>query len=205
VLDVRGGPAFGAGHVPGSLHVGLAGVFAPWSGTLVPADRPVVLVAEGEDEVREAVVRLARVGIERVEGYLAGGILSWQQAGRPLGALDAVTPLGLRERMAAEPRLQVIDVRRPSEFADGHVPGAVNVPLDTLAAAPLALDAHAPTAVVCAGGYRSSAGASLLLRRGFDALVDVAGGTTAWVKAGLPTEPAPRAGGLSASGGGSGS
>jgi len=189
ILDVRPAAAFAAGHVPGSVNIGLSGQFAPWSGALVPAERPVVVVAEGEDEVREAVLRLARVGIEKVDGYLDGGVRAWERDGRALGSLDAVTVSLLRERLAAEPALQVLDVRRPPEYAEGHVPGAVNVSLDSLAAAAIPLDPGRPTAVVCAGGYRSAAGASLLLRRGFGTVLNVLGGTGAWVAAGYATEP----------------
>ena len=184
VLDVRSGAAFATAHVPRSMNIGLNGQFAPWSGTLVPPDRPVIIVADGEDEVRESALRLARVGIENVEGYLAGGIAAWEKAGLPLASLDHVTVSDLHERLREPPPVQVIDVRRPSEYASGHLPGAVNVPLDSLAEAPLTVDPHMPTAVVCAGGYRSSAGCSVLLRRGFDRLMNVVGGTGAWIQAG---------------------
>ena len=186
VLDVRSAAAFGTAHVPGSLNIGLNGQFAPWSGTLVPADVPVILVADSEDEAREATLRLARVGIERVEGYLAGGIAAWEQAGLALESLELVTVTDLHERMAADPALQVLDVRRPAEFAAGHLPRAVNLPLDRLLNDAVPLDPARPAAVVCAGGYRSSAGASILQRRGFENLLNVVGGTGAWEKAGYP-------------------
>jgi glyoxylase-like metal-dependent hydrolase (beta-lactamase superfamily II)/rhodanese-related sulfurtransferase len=185
VLDVRSAAAFGTAHVPGSLHVGLGGQFASWSGTLVPAERAVVLVADGETDVGEARVRLARVGIERVEGFLAGGIAAWQRAGLPLASLSHITVADLHERLAQEPTLQVLDVRRPAEYAAGHLPRAVNVPLDRLAAGEdVPLDSSGPIAVVCAGGYRSSAAGSLLQRRGLAHLLDVVGGTSAWAQAG---------------------
>jgi hydroxyacylglutathione hydrolase len=190
VLDVRSAAAFGTAHVPGALHVGLNGQFAPWAGTLLPPDRPVIIVGDGEDDVREATLRLARVGIERVEGHLAGGIAAWEKAGLALASVDHVTVSDLHDLLRDRPDTQVIDVRRPAEYAAGHVPGAVNVALDGLAAAPLPVDPHKPTAVVCAGGYRSSAGTSLLQRRGFAHLMNVVGGTGAWVKAGYPVSDA---------------
>jgi len=185
VLDVRSAAAFGTAHVPGSLHVGLGGQFASWSGTLLPAEGGVVLVADGETEIGEARVRLARVGIERVDGFLAGGIAAWQRAGLSLASLSHITVSDLHERLPREPALQVLDVRRPAEYAAGHLPRAVNVPLDRLAAGEdVPLDTSGPIAVVCAGGYRSSAAGSLLQRRGLANLINVVGGTAAWAQAG---------------------
>jgi len=184
ILDVRSAAAFGTAHVPGSLHVGLGGQFASWSGALVPADRGIVLVADGEPDVGEARLRLARVGLEKVEGFLAGGIAAWERAGLPLASLPHITVSDLHERLAREAAVQVLDVRRPAEYAAGHLPGAVNVPLDRLAAGDVPLDASRPIAVVCAGGYRSSAAGSLLQRRGLGNLLNVVGGTSAWVQAG---------------------
>jgi len=185
ILDVRSAAAFGTAHVPGSLHVGLGGQFASWSGTLLPAEGGVVLVADGETEVGEARVRLSRVGIERVDGFLAGGIAAWQRAGLSLTSLSHITVSDLHERLPREPALQVLDVRRPAEYAAGHLPRAVNVPLDRLAAGEdVPLDTSGPIAVVCAGGYRSSAAGSLLQRRGLTNLINVVGGTAAWAQAG---------------------
>jgi hydroxyacylglutathione hydrolase len=188
VLDVRSAAAFGTAHVPGSLHVGLNGQFASWAGTLVPRGPGILLVAEGEDEVREATVRLARVGLETVEGYLEGGIAAWERDGRPLETLEHVTVAELRDRLEEDPDLQVLDVRRPAEYSSGHVPRAVTWPLDRLAHDPVPLDPSKPAAVVCEGGYRSSAAGSVLRRRGFPHLINVAGGTSAWIKAGYPVE-----------------
>jgi hydroxyacylglutathione hydrolase len=187
LLDVRSAAAFGTAHVAGSLNVGLGGQFAPWAGTLVPADRNVVLVADSDDEVREATVRLSRVGIDKVVGFLAGGIAAWEKAGLPLVSLEHITVDELHARLAEARGLQVVDVRRPGEFASGHVPGAVNVPLDRIAVGELPLDPARPAAVVCAGGYRSSAASSLLQARGFQRLSNVVGGTSAWIKAGYRT------------------
>jgi glyoxylase-like metal-dependent hydrolase (beta-lactamase superfamily II)/rhodanese-related sulfurtransferase len=185
VLDVRPAAAFGAGHVPGSVNVGLAGQYASWAGTLLPPDRSIVIVAEDEGGAREAVVRLARVGLEKVAGHLVGGIAAWDRAGLPLGRLPQIPVHELNDQLRA---LRVLDVRRPGEYASGHVPGAVSIPLDRLEAEVDRLDRSQPTAVICAGGYRSSAAASLLLRHGFLDLYNVIGGTSAWVAAGLPTE-----------------
>jgi rhodanese-related sulfurtransferase len=194
VLDVRGSTAFGTGHVPGSLNVGLSGQFASWAGALVPHASPVVLVAEDEAGVREGVMRLARVGLENVVGYLDGGIAAWDRAGEPLARLHQIAVDELEARLKEQPELRVVDVRRPAEWSEGHVPRAVNVPLDVLAReAGARLDPATPTAVICAGGYRSSAAASLLEQRGFGDLYNVVGGTAAWIAAGYPAETPQRA------------
>jgi rhodanese-related sulfurtransferase len=184
LLDVRGSAAYGAAHLPGSLNLGLAGQFASWAGTLVSAASPIVLIADDEGAVREAAMRLARVGLERVQGYLAGGVTAWDGAGRPLLARPQITVDELAARRREVSDLQVVDVRRKGEYAAGHVPGARHVPLDRLEREVTQLDASRPTAAICAGGYRSSAATSLLERHGFADLVDVIGGTSAWIAAG---------------------
>ena len=194
VLDARSAAAFGAGHVPGSVNVGLGGQFASWAGTLIPAATALVIVAEGEAGAHEAVTRLARVGLEKVVGWLAGGLAAWEGAGEPLGRLPQLPVDELRARLGEPGAPQVLDVRRLGEFRSGHVPSARHLPLDQLEQQAGQLDASRPVAVVCAGGYRSSAACSLLLRQGFAQVSNVVGGTSAWVAAGLPLEmPGPAA------------
>ena len=188
LLDVRPSAAYGAGHLPGSLNVGLGGQFASWAGILVPPDRPIVVIAEDESGAAEAVTRLARVGLERVAGYLAGGVAAWHRAGSPLTTLPQIAVDELASRRREVPHLQVVDVRRPAEYAAGHVPGAVSLPLDRLERDRARLEPARPTAVICAGGYRSSAATSLLERHGFADLVNVVGGTSAWIAAGHDVE-----------------
>jgi glyoxylase-like metal-dependent hydrolase (beta-lactamase superfamily II)/rhodanese-related sulfurtransferase len=184
-LDVRDSAAFAAGHLPGSINVALSGQFASWCGALLDPERQLLIVAADAAGVEEAVTRLARVGLERASGHLEGGVDAWAASGRPLSTLPQIDVAELARSRAG---LQVVDVRRPAEFQAGHVPGAVPVPLDRLEAQLGALDPGRPTAVICAGGYRSSAASSLLARHGFHDLRNVIGGTSAWVAAGHPTE-----------------
>jgi glyoxylase-like metal-dependent hydrolase (beta-lactamase superfamily II)/rhodanese-related sulfurtransferase len=190
VLDLRGSAAFGTGHVPGSLNVALSGQFAAWAGALVPADRPIVLVGEDRDSADEAATRLARVGLDHVAGHLDGGVAAWHAAGRDLAATPQITVDELQAQAREIPTLQIVDVRRPAEFAAGHVPGAISHPLDRLERDLVRLDPSRPTAVICAGGYRSAAGASLLQRLDFKDLRNVVGGTSAWIEAGYPVTKA---------------
>ena len=189
LLDVRSAADFGAGHVPGSINIGLGGQFAMWAGSLIPLTATIIVIADTAAQVDESVVRLARVGIENVKGYLEGGVQSWRDAGLAVEALEQVTVAQLKDQMAQND-LQILDVRRPGEYVNGHVPRAFNAPLASLdkSLGPLPLDKNKLTAVICAGGYRSSAAASLLQKQGFSNLLNVSGGTGAWINAGYPVE-----------------
>ena len=187
LLDVRDGDAFGHSHIPGSVNIGLGGQFASWAATLLPPTRPIIVIASSPAESHQAIVRLARVGLENVRATLDGGIASWHAAGYPLETLTQMTIDELRVARR-EGNLQVLDVRGAGEFTSGHVPSAINIPLAQIPQRRGEIDHTRPTAVICAGGYRSSAAASLLLSESWPALYNVTGGTGAWVKAGLETE-----------------
>ena len=187
LLDVHSAADFGAAHVPGSMNIGLGGQFAMWAGSLIPLNAAIVVIADTKAQVDESVVRLARVGIENVKGYLEGGLESWRAAGFPVNAIEQVTVAQLKEQMA-NGDLQILDVRRPGEYVSGHVPRAFNAPLASLDKSQLPLAKDKLTAVICAGGYRSSAAASLLQKQGFSNLLNVSGGTGAWINAGYPVE-----------------
>lgn len=188
-LDIRTPEEFGLAHIPGSLNIGLGGQFAMWAGSLIPNNAKIVLIASTNAQVDEAVVRLARVGLENVQGFLKGGVESWRHQGLPIAKISQVTVHELNERIQKDVS-QIIDVRRPAEYAGGHVPKAFAAPLANLQRdiEQLPFDANKPTAVICAGGYRSSAATSLLEQQGFRNLLNVSGGTSAWIKAGYEVE-----------------
>jgi hydroxyacylglutathione hydrolase len=198
-LDVRPDIEFCAGHVPGSVHVAMTGQFAPWAAAVVPHGSRIVLVANDVDEVGEARLRLARVGLDAVEGYLDGGLAAWVRAGRPASDVMGAEPTELGD--VAGRGARVVDVRRAGEFAQGHVPGATLGPLE--AAARIARgdgprlreafglpadDDGGAVALVCQSGYRSTIAASLLRPFVRGPLVNLFGGTGAWAAAGLPLE-----------------
>jgi len=188
ILDVRNADEFGAGHIPNSLNIGLGGQFASWAGTLIEAETSIVVVAESEEKVEETVVRLARVGIETVKGFLKNGIPAWQQAGFETAEIEQISVEEMNNRLAENGDLQFIDVRRAGEFESGHAPKTVNLTLSDLDKLDANLDPSRPTYVICQGGYRSSAGTSILERKGFGQLYNISGGTAAWIKAEFETE-----------------
>jgi len=190
VLDVRTAAEFGAAHVPGSLNIGLGGQFASWAGSLIPITAPIVIVADSEEQIEEAQIRLARVGLENLKGFLAGGIDEWRAAGFEVAEVPQISVSELKELIETQKSLQVIDVRRPAEYESGHAPRAVTAPLAKLRELlpTLGLNPDVPSAIICAGGYRSSAATSIAQQLGFTNLLNVTGGTTAWVKAGYEVE-----------------
>jgi glyoxylase-like metal-dependent hydrolase (beta-lactamase superfamily II)/rhodanese-related sulfurtransferase len=177
LLDTRQSDVFVAGFVPGSISIGLDGRFAEWAGSLLPFDKPIVLVTEKGEE-RETVIRLARVGFDKVKGYLEGGYPAWQHAGEPIDMVIDVEPDELAMDIPFDENLVVLDVRRETEFADGHVRNAINIPLQDLAdpGSMANLDERLNLYVHCAGGYRSIIAASLLKRQGIHNLRNVTGG-----------------------------
>lgn len=184
-LDVRTTEQFAAGHVPGSVNIALSGQFASWAGALLGLAACPVLIAESQEKVAEARMRLARVGLEGARGYLKGGIEAWRQAGLPVATLPQISVDTLRDRLENS-NLQVLDVRREPEWEAGHIEGANWWPLDNFKIAPPEIDHNLPIAVHCKGGYRSTIACSLLRRAGFQNVIDVVGGFDAWQGANLP-------------------
>jgi len=177
LLDTRSSQVFVEGFVPGSIGIGLDGRFAEWAGSLLPFDKPIVLVtAPGEE--KESLIRLARVGFDKVKGYLKGGFPAWQHAGEPIDMVIDVLPDELAMDIAFDENLMVIDVRRETEFADGHIKDAVNIPLHVLAdpVSMANLEERFNLYVHCGGGYRSIIAASMLKRQGIHNLRNVTGG-----------------------------
>jgi hydroxyacylglutathione hydrolase len=184
-LDVRPGEEFAAGHVPGSVNVALSGQFASWAGTVLGLSAHPVLVAATDEQIEEARIRLARVGIEMLDGYLAGGLAAWKHAGLPVATIPEITVNELHDQLQTG-KLRVLDVRREGEWDAGHIEGATWWPLDNFKVSPPEIDRDAPVAVHCKSGYRSMIAASLLQRAGFKRLMNVTGGFDAWQQSNLP-------------------
>jgi len=178
VLDVRPGDQFAAGHVPGSINIALSGQFATWAGTILGLSSHPVLIADTPEQLAEARLRLARVGIEAERGYLQGGVEGWKRAGFDLAQLPQITARELQQRLP-ENQLRVLDVRREPEWKAGHLEGAAWWPLDRFRVSMPEVDLSLPLAVHCQSGYRSMIACSLLQRAGFKNVMNVAGGLAA--------------------------
>jgi len=177
ILDTRPATEFGDGFVPGSVSIGLEGRFAEWAGSLLPFDQDIVLVTPpGKEE--ETVVRMARVGFENVVGYLEGGFPAWEAAGEQKDLIITVEPDELAMDIPHDENLVILDVRKPAEFASGHIKDAVNLSLiDMKDPGNLAdMEDNLNFYVHCQGGYRSIIACSLLKREGIHNIRNVEGG-----------------------------
>ena len=177
ILDTRPSGVFTGGFVPGSVSVGLDGRFAEWAGSILPFDKTLILVTEPGKE-RETIVRLARVGFDKIDGYLDGSYDAWLAAGETIDLIIDVEADELAMDMPFDPKILIIDVRKVPEYADGHIKDAVNIPLDTLSdpGSMANLDETQNIYVHCAGGYRSVIASSLIKREGFHNIRNVVGG-----------------------------
>jgi len=180
VIDLRKPEAFGEAHVPGALNLGLAGNLSMWAGWLLTPETEVIFVGETEEDCREARTALARVGLDRVGGYLHGGMAAWIAAGRNVTRTKQATVADVEQANGAV----ILDVRNPTERAHGGIEGALGIPLgelpDTLKNRAGSLNAGREIVAVCGSGYRSSAAASLLERAGFEYVSHLAGGMASW-------------------------
>jgi glyoxylase-like metal-dependent hydrolase (beta-lactamase superfamily II)/rhodanese-related sulfurtransferase len=177
LIDTRPAAEFTQAFIPDSIFVGLEGRFAEWAGSLLPFDKPIILVCEPGKE-KEAITRLARVGFSQVAGFVKGGIDEWRKAGQQLDMIIDIEADEFAMDIPFDPNLVVLDVRRPTEFADGHVKDAINLPLAEMTdvASMAQLEEEQNIYVHCAGGYRSVIAASLLKRQGIHNLRNVVGG-----------------------------
>jgi len=189
VLDTRDQAMFAAGHLRGSIDVGLEGRFAEYSGEVVPPGTPIVLVGEPGTEA-EARTRLARIGFDNVIGALDDYVAAFMDHPEVVEQASRLTADELAEVRANIRDLQIVDVRNPGEAEHGTIPGARNIPLPQLLARLGELDPDRPTVVYCAGGYRSSIAASALRAHGFRDVSDLLGGIGAWSGSGRELTPA---------------
>ena len=177
ILDTRNSPLFTDGYVPGSISIGLDGRFAEWAGSLLPFDKPIVLVTEPGKE-KESAIRLARVGFDQMKGYLGGSFETWKAAGERVDLIINVEAEEMAMDLRFDPKLQVVDVRRETEYGDGHLIDSRNIPLETLTDPGTMADFNDTDNIYlhCTGGYRSVIAASLFKRQGIHNLRNIVGG-----------------------------
>jgi glyoxylase-like metal-dependent hydrolase (beta-lactamase superfamily II)/rhodanese-related sulfurtransferase len=186
VVDLRDPAAYGEGHVPGALNVWIESPqFADRVGWFAPVETALILVAQGPSDLDRALRALSRVGLDGIEGFLERGMVEWTGAGLPLETVPQITVYELSEWREERRDVVVVDVREPFEWREGHVEGALHLPMLEAVTRLGELPADRPKAVMCAGGLRSSSVISALKRHGVRDCHNVTGGMTAWLKAGF--------------------
>lgn len=176
ILDTRAPQDFARGFVPNSINIGIDGSFAVWVGAMIPDLKQEILIVAETGREEEVITRLARVGYDYAIGYLKGGFEAWLESGKEVDAIRSISVDELAEIQAADPNIEIVDVRKESEFQSEHVEGAENAPLDYINESMATLDKDKTYYVHCAGGYRSMVFNSILRARGYDKLIDVKGG-----------------------------
>lgn len=172
ILDTRSPEKFSEAFIPNSINIGIDGSFAVWVGTLIPDIKQEILIIAEEGREEEVVTRMARVGYDHCIGYLKGGIEAWKNAGKEIDTIKNISP----EELAGLSDANIVDVRKESEFKDGHIEGANNYPLDYINENIGSIDKKKTKYIHCAGGYRSMVFSSILKARGFENVINVTGG-----------------------------
>ena len=175
LLDTRDPQTFARGFVPNSINIGIDGSFAPWVGTLIPDITQEILLITDEGLEEEVITRLARVGYDYTIGYLKGGFGAWKKAGKEIDKIKSISAKELK-LLAQTNDINILDVRKNSEFLTEHVIDAENAPLDFINDSMLQIDKNKTYYVHCASGYRSMIFTSVLRARGYDNLIDIKGG-----------------------------
>ncbi len=184
LLDTRDPDTYAACHLAGSVNIALGGSYAIWAGTVLESERPIVILAEAGHE-EEAILRLGRVGLDRVAGFVRGGPAAFAERPDLIRSAVRISPRELARALAGASPPVVLDVRNVQERAARRVPGSVHLPLHKLRARTPEIPMDRPIVVYCAGGYRSSIAASILRSLGHGEVMDLIGGIDAWVAAGF--------------------
>ncbi len=188
VLDSRNYLAFGSQHIPNAWHLDLNGNFPTFSGWVLPTDKDFLLVADDYHKALESNTWARRVGVDRIVGYLDGGMAAWAVAGLKTKHIKQISAEDLHDMITGTSNFVLLDVRAPAEFEDSHIEGAVNIPVADLRTRYAELNPQKPTILVCSSGNRSSLGTSILERHGFENLYNVFGGMTGYSAAGYARE-----------------
>ncbi|WP_339732394.1 MBL fold metallo-hydrolase [uncultured Gimesia sp.] len=178
VIDVRDATEFAGAHLKGSVNIGLEGRYATWAGTMLDKQAPIVLIAEEEEQIEEAIMRLGRIGFDHVQGYLKEGLNSLKDRPELVSQMKRISAQALNE--LKEPTT-IVDIRSPSEWDAGHIAGSLNIPLNHLPERLAEIPRDKTVIVHCQGGYRSAIAASLLEKQGFGNILDLVGGYKAWM------------------------
>ncbi len=188
VLDVRNFEAFGGQHVPGAYSIDINGNFPTFAGWLISPQKDILLVSEGYAQAVQASRQLQRVGLDRIYGYLAGGMYAWVTSGYPTAHVPQLSSHELNQRVKQGERAVLVDVRASSEYENFHIQNVINIPVSELREKYVELDPAKEIVLICGSGQRSSMGASILKQKGFDRVLNVAGGMKGYAAAGFGPE-----------------
>ncbi len=188
VLDTRTYHAFAAQHVPGAWHLDLNGNFPTFSGWVLPTDKDILLVADDYKKAMETNAWARRVGVDRIVGYLDGGMAAWAVAGLQASSIRLLSTEDLHDMISGDVDFVLLDVRTPQDYKDNHIGGAINIPVADLRTRHNELNKDKTTVLICSSGNRSSLGASILEQHGFKGMYNVAGGMAGYSAAGYTRE-----------------
>jgi len=188
VLDTRSYHAFASQHIPGAWHLDLNGNFPTFAGWVLPTDKDILLVADDYRKALEANTWARRVGVDRIVGYLDGGMVAWAVAGSRTSHLELISAEDLHDMITGSADFVLLDVRAPLEYEDNHIEGAINIPVAELRTRHNELNKDKTTTLICSSGNRSSLGASILKQHGFKDVYNVAGGMSGYSAAGYTRE-----------------
>ena len=180
LIDLRPTPSFADRHPLGALNLQYGSKVGYWAGFVLPSDARVVLLAADERQAQDAARQLIRVGVSRIDGYLAGGMHAWEAASLPTATLGMTTAQQLHASVDRHTSPLIVDVRTTREWDAGHIAGAVHIPLGELTTRATEIPRTRPVATICEAGYRSALAASVLARAGIDDVATVMGGMAAW-------------------------
>jgi hydroxyacylglutathione hydrolase len=177
ILDLRTAAAFAEGHPDGALNFSYGSKMGYWAGWVIGPDDPLLLLADEPAQAEEAALQLSRVGLDRIEGAIAGGFDAWTGANLPVATIEQMSVAQLR---SAADEVRVVDVRSAREWDAGHIDGSINIPVGEIPSRVRELSDGDTIATICEGGYRSSLAASLLAHEGIQRLFNVVGGMAAY-------------------------
>lgn len=186
IIDVRSKESFAAAHIPNAINIPFGQNLSTWAGWVLPYDRPILLVTDNASQVDQVVTYLLRVGFDDVQGFLEGGIDSWETSGYELSTLHTQSVHDLDKKRKSAELLTILDVRTEQEWNDGHIENAMHIHGGTLQKRVDEIPKDKPVAVVCGSGYRASIASSFLRREGFEDVSNILGGMSAWKAADLP-------------------
>jgi hydroxyacylglutathione hydrolase len=177
-VDLRANEVFAGEHPTGAVNFPFGPKIGYWAGWILAPDVPLVLFADQAAQASEVAMQLARVGLDRVEGFVDGGIAAWRSACLPTATLDRIPAAELRAALVRHDPIRIVDVRTEKEWSAGHIEGAIHIPLGELPARIGDIPVDGTVATICEGGYRSSVASSFLQREGVSHAANIVGGMT---------------------------